>query len=501
MENYQLEDINRIDIGDIFRKLLIRWKVAFLFGLIFGVGLTGLKYHKDKKNANDIVASLGKAEETVLSDTEQANVNDAAAMLKRLAYQTNYYENSYLMNINPDNEKRVTLSYYIDCSDASYSNVLMNLMKNYTSSDDFVEKLLYLFPDVNENDKKAYYVKELFTFESLYYNDDKTQSVVSSGENKAPFSLNIIIPDGVDADGLISDINKLICSKDSIKATDIVKADYSIVFLYSTFNTRYDWSLINSQNSQYKNVLQLETDTKALSLSAVELEAVKSKLEGIYMEESVKLIIKSLEEKVGDIYTGGISEETASDGIAPASKNCIKVNFSKKYFVLGFAVGVMVYVICYFILLLLPAKLMYIDIDKLGIYEFGSYSEYKPKGILQRIFNSRFVFNLIYGDKSGDEQFSLINTKIKNYCKHNGIESIGIVSSTKNAKELNEDLSKAIKVKNRVLGVDEDFYSLGDSELIYVYSEGITKEEEFISFLRYCKQYDKKLLGIIKVCN
>lgn len=500
MENYQLEDINRIDMGDIFRRILIKWKIAFIFGLVFGFGLAGLKYYKNKKNANDIVASLGQAEEKVLSDKEQANVNDAAAMLKRLAYQTNYYENSYLMTINPDNEKKVTLSYYIDCSDASYSNVVMNLMKNYITSDDFINKLLPLFPDVNEKDKKAYYVKELFTFESVYYSDDKTSTVISSGDQKTPFTLNIIVPDGVDVDKLVLEVNKLICSKENNMFSDEVKADYSIVFLSATVNTLYDWSLINSQNAQYKNVLSLETDSKTLNLSAVELEAVKSKLEGIYMEESVKLIIKSLEQKVGDIYAGGCGNTLASDGVAPASKNSIKVYFSKKFFVLGFAVGIVFYVICYFIVLLLPAKLMDIDIDRLGIYEFGSYSEYKPNG-LKKILSSKMVFNMIYGRIPQDEQLSKINNSIKAYCKHNNIEDIGIISSRKNEKGFNEALSKAVKVKNRVVSIDEDLYSFESDKLIYVYNEGVTKEEEFVSFLRFCRQYDKKIVGIIKVCN
>ena len=210
MENNQLEDMNRIDMGDIFKRILIRWKAAVLFGLVFGFCLAGLKYYKNKKNVNEIVASLGKAEETILSDSEQANVNEATAMLKRLAYQTNYYENSYLMNINPDNEKKVTITFYIDCSDDSYSNVVMKLMKNYISSDDFINKVLYLFPDVNEKDKKSYYVKELFTFESVYYVDDKTSTVVSSSEEKAPFTLNVIVPDGVDVDNLVSKVNELI---------------------------------------------------------------------------------------------------------------------------------------------------------------------------------------------------------------------------------------------------------------------------------------------------
>lgn len=501
MENYQLEDMNRIDMGDIFKRILIRWKAAVLFGLVFGFCLAGLKYYKNKKNVNEIVASLGKAEETILSDSEQANVNEATAMLKRLAYQTNYYENSYLMNINPDNEKKVTITFYIDCSDDSYSNVVMKLMKNYISSDDFINKVLYLFPDVNEKDKKSYYVKELFTFESVYYVDDKTSTVVSSSEEKAPFTLNVIVPDGVDVDNLVSKVNELICSKENIKGNDGIKADYQIVFLSSTVNTLYDWSLINSQNSQYKNVLSLETDSKALSLSAVELEAVKSKLEGIYMEESVKLIIKSLEQKVGDIYADGCDDNIASDCVAPASKNSIKVNFSKKLFVIGFAVGVVFYMICYFILLLLPAKLMDIDIDRLGVYEFGLYSEYKPKGLFQKIFNSKIVFDMVYGKTSSDEQLSLINDKIKNYCKYSDIENIGIICSKSNTKDFNEALSKAVKVKNKVLSVDQDIYSSDSENVIYVYSEGVTKEEEFVSFLRSCKQYDKKLLGIIKVRN
>ena len=171
-ESESLIPERKLVLGDIVWYVLKKWRVLLVFILLFAVLLGGVKYRQDYKIANTPVVTQSLLDvKNSLSKDDLLLVEQLVILNNRIDYRNEYRSNSIMMNIDPFDEKTVTLQYFIDNENDEKSSDLIFAYRNYVLNGQ-------LGKDVVENlnlDTKPEYITELFQFES---SDESSFSVV-----------------------------------------------------------------------------------------------------------------------------------------------------------------------------------------------------------------------------------------------------------------------------------------------------------------------------------
>lgn len=171
-ESESLIPERKLVLGDIVWYVLKKWRVLLVFILLFAVLLGGVKYRQDYKIANTPVVTQSLLDvKNSLSKDDLLLVEQLVILNNRIDYRNEYRSNSIMMNIDPFDEKTVTLQYFIDNENDEKSSDLIFAYRNYVLNGK-------LGKDVVENlnlDTKPEYITELFQFES---SDESSFSVV-----------------------------------------------------------------------------------------------------------------------------------------------------------------------------------------------------------------------------------------------------------------------------------------------------------------------------------
>lgn len=130
-----------VDIIDILWDIVYSWRMIAACGIIFAVLLAGGKYITDSKNPP-------VNEDTMIENIRNYLTYEEALFLERaiiendsierqLKFNTEYQKNSILMNIDPYNETRIALQYYIDTdykinlNESVFQDYAQGLMRAY----------------------------------------------------------------------------------------------------------------------------------------------------------------------------------------------------------------------------------------------------------------------------------------------------------------------------------------------------------------------------------
>lgn len=106
------EDIE-IDLADLLRRLLGKWRQIFICGLVFAVILTSYGYMK-RKNSQDIPEPLDADEKAELTEYQMLEVTSAVELSDEIEEMEEYIDNSIIMKIDSYHKNKIVMLYSID---------------------------------------------------------------------------------------------------------------------------------------------------------------------------------------------------------------------------------------------------------------------------------------------------------------------------------------------------------------------------------------------------
>ena len=308
MEN----QVREISLRQLFWKVMMGWKLWIVCAVLFAILLPGVKYAKDVRAYHAAQQPKDEKQEptVVLTDDEQQQIDDVKSLNLLIEKNSNYMQNSILMNIDPYQEHRMELQYYID------SDFVMNYTKD--SKKDYTSAIANAYVDYANNgvDQKTIW-KDVST-----KSEDKYLAELVSAYNNSDNTFSVIIK-YTDKKGLES-VAKQIQNELEKKQPEFSKriGGHKLVLVSENYQICTDSDLATSQGN-VSNLIKSYRDQITTLKSAMS----EDQLSELEREENLESDDKE--------------ESAAVQVAAPA--------LSKKYVVLGFVMGVFLaalYLVC-----------------------------------------------------------------------------------------------------------------------------------------------------------
>ena len=451
MKNQERE----ISLLSLFRHLLKRWKSIILVAVILAIGFSGLGYVSELKRLN---TPLDEIREKMTPD-EIASVlklQDMDLELKALNY---YIENSVIMNMDPYNVQRASLSYFVDTKHITNyagdteSDLTWDIMSIYVSK-------------LNSIDWKVEALKEAGSNIDLKYFNEMV-SISTSGRT---FTVTITYPDAEQLKVIMNVLQENIQSYKDVISSAI--GTHSLTLIGNTMESSVlDRDLKAIQEDKY---FQLNT-----------------------MYEEVKKSKSALNEKQKTLYYGRVlSKEELSTGII--KDEVPYAGISVNMFVMGGFLGGILMVVIYSLQFIVQNKVRVEDNVEavLGISNLG-YTELrlnKKQDFINKMIR-RAELRLTDG-LSPDEQFHVILSNIKHECS--GAESLYINSPEGDelAERLSESLNKSgisCHVVDNIMKQSENINS--SCAVVFVVRSNYSLYPQLFREIKFCTMHEAKLIG------
>ena len=469
-----------INLKEVIWDLLEQWKAILLVAVLTALLVSGVKYYSaldrykaahasNEASVEEAYASTDEHVAAILSELSDEDHNMVQLVLQQEAWldnQTDYFNNSLLLSLDPNAQRQLTISYYLyDANDNSYSTLCDAYISNLKEETfaNAISKQLQLKAEEK-------YVKELIrgNYTPNYTSD-------SSGE-----LLNVVIslPENADAaelekeiSGLMSDYSKELSEKIAEHKIKLIKTDDTVSVNENAASKRT--STINSINS-----LNTSIANNKMAMNDVQ----KAAYEKIVALKELDVNDNAQPEEEPEILT--------------------KPRLSKKFAVLGFLLGAMAYAFAYLVWLILRGRINYAsDVENYtGSRLLGEIHVPRESARLRSIMKSKAIEKIRYKNRPDeDSQIANAVNSIAAMCKKEEIKSISNIDLT----ALSEDIIKTLKtqgVKQSII----DASKLEESDLLNIKNAIVTigkntKLKDLDELLKLCQCYNVNILGSVFV--
>lgn len=455
-----------INLKDLFAEM-VRKGWLFIIGMIlFAVLLTGYKYQKDTEAAK---LSNPSAVQDELTDKEKEAVNEYLVLKESLDGQTEYIENSLYMQLDPYNFVVTNFQFYIETEDESDLTSAVLALRNYIGNGSMAAGIA----EDNEALSSAY-VQDIFYIYAMDYSSQNISKIVN---------LKYYTPDEETAeaiaDGVYAQIDKFSASLQQ------TIGNHKISLMYQTQGNFLDKVIQTGQENYAKTYDTNKTNVDAAyaALSDKQKAAAKEMLEEKNSEESE-------------------SPEIEGQNVAP-----VKVSISKKYFVVGAFLGIIL-MACLIVFLYLingTVKMPEEIRNGYGFSYFGTATIGK-KNVFEKLADKLF-----YGKQqmTPEQEKELILSRIQVACETQNISRFILAGQLFNEETKNfvQNLAEELK-KNRIEVVVAD-NMVNNSDAIrkcgkdtYVILLGTLKHTRY-SQLRQevllCEEQKKEIMGYFTI--
>ena len=494
MNNIEKNQTIVISVRDIIWDLLAQWKALLLIALLMMLLVVGLKYTKDIKvyntaqqeKENEAVANIPADQKIAdildtLPDDERATVEFMVKQDEWIETEKDYLNNSILMNTTPESQRTLLLDYFIsdeDGSDAT-TTALYNAYLSYLWNEEIIEGI----KSVIGGDVENRYISELISYSDRSGN-------INGTDRDAVFEVRVVLPDEADAAAVEKRITDVMMGYSSELNSRI--APHTIKLIGSSETYFNNIGAINNRNNILYSVNNLTNNSKNLKTSLT--DAQKAAIEGI---TAIKKEAANI-----DAFTEA-ADDNAEAQAAP------KPGFSKKYALLGFILGAMIYAFLYTLYIILKGK-----ITSSGQTEYytGSrllgevYHVSEHKGIRQ-LLHSKLVDNIRYkGRLDEDKQIAKASSSIESVCRHAGTDKITMfkMSGISTGADVLDKISETIREKGIRVDVkdvnedsiEEDLLTAGNAVCI---SGSDSKVNDLLALAGLMRDYDVNQLGNIYI--
>ena len=331
-QSYQQIDTTEteIDLVALLKRVCVQWRAILIFSIIIGLLASGIKYAKDVNAYNASLSTQkisGKeaVETSGLKQDEIDAVQQAVSQKKQIKALTTYTTESEYMNLDAMNCRQLSILYYIKADKGSDAADLLAVYNEMLQSDDSVKAI----KEAVGVKVPAKYIRELISAFDAKSSDRGSYAQDSSTDvMKVTFNL----PEGADSKAVEETIEKLIKAYD---VTDLGIAKGTIRKISSEVNTVMNKNMQTDQQNYTNNLASLKTTYNT---------AVNS-----FSDEQKTLLDTLLEENgLSDDNTeagaGNTDVSSSSNDTSAETATAIKPSFSKKYFAVGFVIGILLYV-------------------------------------------------------------------------------------------------------------------------------------------------------------
>lgn len=333
-QNYQQIDTSEteIDLVALLKRLCVQWHAILIFSIIIGLLASGTKYVKDMNAYNaslssQKVSSKEAVETSGLKQDEIDAVQQAVSQKRQIKALTTYTTESEYMNLDAMNCRQLSILYYIKADKGSDAADLLAVYNEMLQSDDSVKAI----KEAAGVRVPAKYIRELISAFDAKSNDRGSYTQDSSTDvMKVTFNL----PEGADSKAVEETIEKLIKAYD---VTDLGIAKGTIRKISSEVNTVMNKDMQSNQQNYTNNLASLKT-TYNNAVNSFSDEQ-KSLLDTLLAENGLS-DDDTETASVSSTNNGSSSEKTTVETVTAP-----KPSFSKKYFAVGFVIGVLLYIV------------------------------------------------------------------------------------------------------------------------------------------------------------
>ena len=475
-ESESLIPERKLVLGDIVWYVLKKWRVLLVFILLFAVLLGVVKYRQDYKIANPPVVTQSLLDvKNSLSKDDLLLVEQLVILNNRIDYRNEYRSNSIMMNIDPFDEKTVTLQYFIDNENDEKSSDLIFAYRNYVLNGQ-------LGKDVVENlnlDTKPEYITELFQFES---------------SDESSFSVVIRHSDEEECAAIADEVKNLLNQYKTIVGSKV--GEHQLTILSDDKATVVDDEL---------DQIQREDQTYVESLK-ISLSGLRSSL-----TDTTTTVLNNWDEILRLEAEGDENVEQEENQVAQPTQALVSVN--GKYVLMGGLIGFFFATALLVLIYILSGKLRNKEeMNDLQVTNLGSVSLKKYRKGLGGCVDKMLDRAKRVGCKmlSKEQQILYLVSNIQLACERASIHKVCIVSTEKcdNEELLNILKSELEKVSIELIYCSDVNYS---SEALVSLSQcgnAIIMEEQQKSYYKeirneigLCKENKINILGSILVEN
>jgi len=362
----RIADNVTLDLFDYLWNLVAQWKVIIVFSLIISVLAMLLTYAKDMRAYNNAGVQTVTVESLKESMSEEDYMTVQYGIRHRMLMEKyqDYVDIAPLQEIDPTSEHVLKTTYVVQGTDEMTTISLVDLYNGLFMSEDFIAGIAEMIPD--ENSQK--YASALIVPGAVATTATSEKETTTGS---SVFAVTIILLDEMDADTVASYVD------DQVRV-------YSDKL--QTVMGAHEVTMVAQDDTHLVNIELAEQLRDVMEYSYIARNSVQSATQN-FSENQKRLYDLLLEEA----HNEGNGEE-ASMTIEPT-----KPTLSKKSLVMGFVVGVLLYVFAYLVLVLFSKHIHTAKEceDTLDIRTLGELHEFSAKGV-RRLFASRLLYGLKY---------------------------------------------------------------------------------------------------------
>ena len=489
-----------IDLGEILRHILLKWRYILVFMVVFAIladGYAVVRSYRDVSQAKQEEDTQNFSQyEEALSEREIQEVKDAAENYEIYEKSYNDYKeyntNSIKMQLDATAVPTQKLIYRITGS----RNDIMNISDAYVElipNDEICQEVL----NKTKWDVDSSYVKELISVTNTHMDTlaagELTVSGVLEGTEENDESILITITILADTEQNCKLIGDVVESSLQTVTANLREqfGQYAIDLISSHIGTEANKDLLYEQQTRINEM-------NNSSNSMQNLENLLSDEQKEYFDALVSEEIKQMEEEAL------VEEEETQEEL-----NVDYVNV--KYIIAGAFLGMVlycIYAICRFLLdKRLVSKTYVVDDLRCSLLGMFSGEKNKSRNIIDRWINK--VFGHEHCSYLKEDILNLLCAEIRMIIQKNNIKNVYITSTTES-----NDIERFLDLFKTVLEKEKVNFSIGKSIICDVSSLEKFTESEAVIFLEQinyslikdikkevgeCRRYGVKDLGFILI--
>ncbi len=371
MNSNEMLDEQKINLIDFAMSILEQWRGWVLLGLICALLLPGVKCVVDMKEFNsspDVAEIVPSTEQIILSS------NPGVVLNYYVTWQQfkNSYDESIVMNLDAANVRRLNLEYFINCSDAER------------------DSLTFIYSNLPSDEAFVFNVADSMGLECDY--SGTVAELIEANGNGGGVLFSIILPEDADEKTIENAITSYLSSLSDKLSSQI--EEHNVVLISYGVITSYDQSVVDAQSWAVSNIyswkktfLELYKTLTDAEKSEVN-EAISKMTSGELSYQDVRTMYPAQSIIDFGTHEDSAGDEETADADAVAH---IRPVFSIKYALLGFAVGVFLYVGCSLAILIMIIRFRNGEeaASLLSLRSYGDIYEYPYHGLKAFLHDKR----------------------------------------------------------------------------------------------------------------
>ncbi len=384
MNEYSMAEEQEIDLLDFIKSMLEQWRGWLLAGIICMILIPSLKCLMDMRaDASPEAATTATAETTTtVSYMEDvvASTNPGVALNYYVTWQQfkDLYDESLIMQLDATDIRRLTLKFFIKATEDG-TDYIANYYSSLGSDKEFIVQIA---DSLGVEDSDMRYILDLVSVSA-------SGSMMNDGGN---LTVSVILPAGADEDSVKKAVSDYLNSLSSKIGNTI--GEHSISLISSGVIAAFDEDIVKLQGNAVSNINNWKNAFLAIYKTLSDSE--KKEVDGVISSLASGEISYQYVRTMYSAQTDAEIEYASSSDVQEATPVAEEVTvvhpaFSKKYAILGFVVGVFLYVGCAFAILIFIRRFRNGEeaANALQLRSYGDIYEYPYHGFLAFIHDKK----------------------------------------------------------------------------------------------------------------